>query len=288
MNILVVGGTRFVGKHLVDTLLSKGHKVTIATRGRTADDLGSKVNRIIIERTDPESLVRALGKTFFDIIFDSLAYCSNDVKYLLDIAKCDKYIMTSSTAVYEKHIDTREKEFDPLNKKLIWCGRTDYPYDEIKRQAECALWQEYSHVNAVAVRFPFIIGKDDYTKRLFFYIEHIVKGIPVFVDNYDNQISFVRSDEAGKFLASFIDNNFCGPINGSSEQTISIHDIVDYVKLKTGKSLLLTSNGDKAPYNGESEYSINIARAKKLGFRFTPLHEWIYDLIDFYIQQADM
>jgi hypothetical protein len=33
MNILVLGGTRFMGKHLVSTLLRKGHKITIATRG---------------------------------------------------------------------------------------------------------------------------------------------------------------------------------------------------------------------------------------------------------------
>lgn len=115
----------------MNLLLSKGYQVTIATRGLSVDDLGDKVKRIIIERTHPESLEKA-----FDIIFDNLAYASNDVRYLLDIVNCDRYIMTSPAAVYNKHMDTKENEFDPVNKKLVWCNRRDFPYDEGKHQAE--------------------------------------------------------------------------------------------------------------------------------------------------------
>lgn len=51
-------------------------------------------------------------------------------------------------------------------KELIWCDRFAFPYEQIKRQAEYALWQKYSSRNWIAVRYPFVIGKDDYTKRL--------------------------------------------------------------------------------------------------------------------------
>lgn len=286
MNILVLGGTRFLGKQMVQVLLNKKHTVTIATRGRAIDDFGGNVNRIIIERTNPDDLKEKLATTHYDVVFDSLAYCSNDVKYILDVVNCNKYIMTSSTAIYDKHFDIKENEFNPIAKKLIWCDRTSFSYDEIKRQAECALWQQYPIFNAVAVRFPYVIGKDDYTKRLYFYVEHIIKGLPMFIDNIDNQLSFVRSDEAGAFLAFFAENNYSGAINGSSEQTISIKDIADYVKFKTGKAVVISSDGDKAPYNGESDFSINIEKAKALGFAFTPLKEWVYELLDFYIQEA--
>ena len=46
MKILVLGGTRFFGVHLVCALLEDGHEVTIATRGRTPDSFGSQVSRI--------------------------------------------------------------------------------------------------------------------------------------------------------------------------------------------------------------------------------------------------
>lgn len=283
MKILVVGGTRFMGKHLVCELLQNGHDVTIANRGITPDNFGDSVKRLRIEKTDSSNLKSIFLGRYYDIIFDCIAYCSNDVKALLDSVKCNKYIFISTTAVYDKHIDTKEDEFNPLSKALIWCNRSDFSYDEIKRQAECAVAQEYSHMKFIAVRFPFVIGIDDYTKRLYFYIDHIINGKPMFIDNYNNQMSFVRSDEAGKFLAFLADSNYCGTINGASEQTISLQEIAEYVRSKTGKLSVLSDEGDKAPYNGEAEYSINIDKTKELGFSFTPLKNWIYGLIDDYI-----
>ena len=47
MKVLVIGGTRFFGIHMVNELLSKGHEVTIATRGNAMDGYGSRVSRII-------------------------------------------------------------------------------------------------------------------------------------------------------------------------------------------------------------------------------------------------
>lgn len=175
MDVLVIGGTRYFGIYLVKELLTQGHNVTIATRGNVKDCYGDKVSRITFERTDADSVKKALSDRFFDVVYDKIAYCSNDVKYVLDVIKCNKYIMMSSTSVYEKHWNTKEDDFKPLEKKLIWCSRMDFPYDEIKRQAECALWQSYKNINAIAVRYPFVIGKDDYTKRLFFYVEHAIK-----------------------------------------------------------------------------------------------------------------
>lgn len=286
MDILVLGGTRFFGKHAVQALLARGHTVTIATRGRSADPFGDTVHRLMVERTDPESLRRLLNGRHYDTVIDDLAYCSNDVKYLLDVLSCSRYILTSSTAVYHKHMDTREEEFDPQDHQLVWCSRGEFSYDEGKRQAEAALIQKYPHFAAAAVRFPFVIGTDDYTNRLYFYVEHIIKGKAMNVDNMDCPMAFVRSDEAGAFLAFLAESSFCGAINGSSEQSISIRDIADYIFEKTGCVPLLSPDGDTAPYNGENAYSIHIGRAKELGYSFTPLKEWVYDLLDYYINNV--
>lgn len=284
MEILVLGGTRYFGKHMVRFLLEKGHTITIATRGQANDPFGSTVNRIIIERTDPERLREALRGKRYDVVCDSLAYSSNDVKYLLDAVRCDRYVMVSSTAVYNKHIDTREEEFDSGKEELVWCSRGDFPYDETKRQAENALWQTYPAVPAVAVRFPFVVGEDDYTNRLRFYVDCVRNGTPVSIDNPDSQMAFVRSDEAGAFLAFLAENSFCGAVNGSSEGTISVAEILAYIKSRTGKKAILSPDGEEAPYNGEKDYSINVDRAGRLDFRFTPLKAWIYDLLDRYME----
>ncbi len=284
MKILVMGGTRFFGIHMVNELLSKGHDVTIATRGNAPDEFGSKVKRVIIERTSEKSMKVALGGRHYDVVIDKIAYCSNDIKYVMESVDCDKYIHMSSTAVYEpKHMSIMESEFNGASKELVWCDRNAFPYEEIKRQAECALWQEYSNRNWIAVRYPFVIGRDDYTKRLLYYVEHTVKTIPMNIDNLNHQMGYIRSDEAGKFMAFLVDKDVRGAINGSSAGTISIREMIEYVEKKTGAKAVIDKTGDDAPYNGVPEYSINTEKAMGLGFRFSVLQDWIYELLDYYI-----
>ena len=189
MNILVLGGTRFFGIHMVNALLENGHDVTIATRGNASDPFGEKVKRILLDRTNPDSMKEALAEKHFDVVIDKLAYCSNDIKTALDVLDTDRYIHMSSTAVYNpKKVNTTEEDFDGLERPVIWCDRPDFPYDEIKRQAEYALWQKYSDMNFLAVRYPVVLGEDDYTNRLKFYVDHVVNQQPMYIDNLDYQI----------------------------------------------------------------------------------------------------
>ena len=68
--VLVLGGTRFFGKHLVEALLQEEHDVTIATRGVTEDSFGSAVKRIIIDREDGKLLEKCLEGKSYDIVYD--------------------------------------------------------------------------------------------------------------------------------------------------------------------------------------------------------------------------
>jgi nucleoside-diphosphate-sugar epimerase len=284
MKVLVLGGTRFFGVHLVNSLLSKGHNVTIATRGKASDLFGQDVERVIVERTCPDSLREVLGNRNFDVVCDNLAYCSNDVRYLLDSLKCDRYVMTSSASVYiTQHLNTNESEFNPLSYPIKWCSRPDYPYDEIKRQAEGALFQVYNKFPAVAVRFPFVVGEDDYTQRLYFYVEQTIKGNPMNLDNLNEQIAFIRSTEAGDFLSWTAEQRFTGFVNGNSTGTISLQEIISHVEQKTGKKALFSVEGLKGPYNGQKSFSLDIEHAKSLGYGFAELKGWVYELIDKYI-----
>ncbi|HBE86010.1 MAG TPA: hypothetical protein DDW53_12230 [Lachnoclostridium sp.] len=156
----------------------------------------------------------------------------------------------------------------------------------MKRLAECALFQAYPLQNSAAVRFPFVIGTDDYTKRLYFYIEHVVKEIPMFIDNIDAQMEFVSSDEAGRFLAFLAEQECTGAFNGSNTGTISLREIIAYVEEKTGRRTVLSKAGDNGPYNGAPDYSLNTRLASEWKFDFSPLKSWIYDLIDKFIQEA--
>lgn len=287
MNVLVLGGTRYFGIPMVKELVNTGQEVTIATRGRASDPFGDSVKRILLDRTNPQSMREALAGTHYDVVIDKIAYCSEDIRNLMEVVDCDRYIYMSSTSVYDpKRMDTVENDFDGHAREAIWCDRAAFPYEEIKRQAEYALWQAYPDRNWVAVRYPFVIGGDDYTGRMRFYVEHALRGIPMFIDNIDAPMGFIRYDEAGRFLAFLVDHAFRGAVNGSSAGTISLREILDYVEQKTGRSAVLAADGDEAPYNGEPAYSINTDRAEKMGFHFSDLKDWIYDLLDRYIEDT--
>lgn len=281
MKILVLGGTRFFGIRMVQDLLKMGHEVAIGTRGLSKDPFGEQVKRITLDRSNGESLRQALQGKRFDLVIDKIAYCSNDIKRLLDFVDCQKYIYMSTTAVYApKKINLVEEDFDPLAMDLVWCERKDFPYGQVKMQAEAAITQKYPGQKYIAVRYPVVLGKDDYTKRLLFYAEHVARSIPMYIDNLDAQMSFIRSDEAGAFMAFLADKNFCGAVNGASKGTVSLREIIEFLEKKTGKKALLSADGEAAPYNGESEFSVNTDKAKALGFEFSDVNDWIYDLLE--------
>lgn len=284
MNILVLGGTRFVGVHLVKNLLENNNTVTVATRGITK--LPSHTNHLVVNRMDYNSMKSIFKDKIYDVVYDSLAYCSNDVKIALDNIKYKRYIMTSSMAVYNLHQNTVESDFQPQDKKLIWCNREDLPYNKAKQSAECAVVQIYSKQEAVLVRFPFIIGKDDYTKRLYSYVSNIVNEIPMNIDNLNSQMSFITSNEAGRFLSFLSASNITGAINGACSGAISLKEIIDYLEKKLNKKAIISKDGEIGAYNGTDSYSANTDKAMSIGFKFENLHNLIYDLLDYYIYKV--
>lgn len=284
MKILVLGGTRFFGIDMVNALLENGHDVTLAIRGNTTAVFGSRVSYIFLDRHNEASVKAALDGKYFDIVIDKIAYCSNDVKYLLDAVCCERYIQMSSTAVYtDLTINTEEQQFNPQTYMLRMIDREDDEYGEVKRQAECAVIQMYPDIKTTFVRYPIVLGRKDYTNRLRAYVESIIKEEPMYIDNMDSRMSFILCEEAGKFLAYLVDHDYEGAINGANDGTISIREIVDYICQKTGKQPVLSKNGAAMPYNGMADYSINTNQAQKLGWQFTDIHTWLFELLDYYI-----
>jgi nucleoside-diphosphate-sugar epimerase len=286
MNILIIGGTKFMGIHLVNSLIKLNYNVTIATRGITKDLFGNKVQRVIIERTDKASIKKALQNKHYDIVYDNQAYSSNEVMYILDNVSCDKYIQISTVSVYYPNMKLNqiEVDFDPTKYPLKYCNRNDFDYDETKRQAECAIFQLYKHIPSISVRFPLVIGEDDYTKRLYFYVEHIIKGIPMYIDNINTRLSFIMSHDAGAFLAWLANIDFSGTINATNVGSVTLADIISYIEEKSGKKAIISNTGEPASYNGFGDFSLDVAKARELGYEFNELDNGLYNSLDLLIK----
>lgn len=280
MNALVLGGTGFLGTRLVNTLLEKGHRVSIATRGITRDAFGDRVHRIRADRTNQRSMAAAFRGTSYDVVYDNLAYEARDVSTVLDTVSCGFYVMASSAAVYALRPGLREGDFRAETYSPIRHGPGKSSYAEGKRAAESAMRREYASRKTLAVRFPVIMGPEDNTRRLLFYAEHLLAGRPMMIDNPDSPMSFIHAGEAARLLAFAAENQVEGALNAASKGTVSLREMLAYLEEKTGKTPLLEKEGDPAPYNGTGNYSLCLDRAEKLGFRFSRVRDWIFNLLD--------
>ncbi|MBP5605716.1 MAG: reductase [Ruminiclostridium sp.] len=282
MKILIVGGTRYFGIPMTNDLIEKGHDITIATRGKAIDRFGDRVSRIVFDRLDENSIITAFKGRSYDVIIDKIAYSSNDIKHLLDHVRCDKYILMSTSSVYtDIHADTGEHEFSADSYPLRWCGRADGDYAEIKRQAECALVQHYTGQKYIAVRYPVVFGRNDYTGRLNFYIEHIRNDRSMYIDDMDSRISFIHENDAGLFLSHLVGSEISGAVNGCSDGDISIREIINRIEQRLGKKALLAPDGEPAPYNGYPEFAtLDTSLAVQTGFRFSDVRDMFYQTID--------
>lgn len=280
MDILVVGGTRFFGIPMIEKILENGHHVTVATRGKAHNPFVGRTNQIIMDRTNPESVKSALQGKYYDVIIDKVAYASNDVKNLLENVDCGRYIQMSSCSVYlQDNSDIKEEEIFSESYNLKWNDRMD-DYAEGKRQAERAALEFKNIKDCTFVRYPIVMGPNDYTGRLKFYVEHVINQKSMYIDDLNSSMSFIYESDAGEFLAYLVEHQIEGAINGASDGAITPGQIVELIENKVGKKALL-GVGDIAPYNGVvSELTFNTDKAKSIGYKFSNIYDWINDLLD--------
>jgi nucleoside-diphosphate-sugar epimerase len=107
MKTLVLGGSTFVGRRLVDSLVRKGHEVTVLNRGKTASALPEGVARIVGDRTSTESMRNALGTDSWDAVIDVSGFVMaagggifEDLVDLMD-GRVGAYVFVSSIMAYE-------------------------------------------------------------------------------------------------------------------------------------------------------------------------------------------
>ena len=102
MDILILGGTQFVGKHLVFEALNRKHNVTIFNRGISNPNLFSNIECIIGDRNNDADL-KKLAKRKWDIIIDVPYFPMNVVKKSIDILyeSTNKYVFISTISVYD-------------------------------------------------------------------------------------------------------------------------------------------------------------------------------------------
>ena len=122
MKILVMGGTRFVGKSLVEKLIANNHKIDIFTRGN--NPLPDNVNFIQGDRNDFEDLSKLDNKKY-DLVFDISGRELEQTQTLIQKINqsFERYIYVSSAGVYKDIDELPITEDDPIDNESRHIGK---------------------------------------------------------------------------------------------------------------------------------------------------------------------
>ena len=180
LDLLILGGTGFIGPHEINYALSRGHRVTMFNRGKTAPDMFPDVERLIGDRGGD---LDALKGRDWDAVIDNSGFYPRHAKLsaeLLD-GHVGKYMFVASIDVYaEDSLTVEDDEFSAAYAVM------DDPTDESEspygpsygaRKALCE--QEVGRVfgdNAINIRPGIITGTGDPTERLRHWLERLVVG----------------------------------------------------------------------------------------------------------------
>src|SRR5689334_18499782 len=204
-DVLVIGGTRFMGYSLVWRLLLAGHRVTILNRGQTPDPFGSRVDRIQVDRTTP-AFVQALAGRRFDVAVDFAAFTGDDARGVLAAlgdGGVGHYIVISTGQVYLVRegcpIPSRESDYPgPVMPEPPMPGdEWDWRYGVGKREIEDVLAEAWERDGfpSTRLRIPVVNGERDRSGRLESYIRRLLDGGPVLLP--DGGMRHVRQIYSG-------------------------------------------------------------------------------------------
>ncbi|QUC56740.1 NAD-dependent epimerase/dehydratase family protein [Streptomyces sp. A2-16] len=285
--VLVIGGSRYVGKRLVARLLAAGDRVTVLNRGSSAAPPGTV--HLVADRDDESSLRRALGTRTFDVVVDQVCYTPRQaaIARRAFAGRVRRYVMTSTVEVYEYEDSialVREDAVDPttvpVDPELPWDDPAflDSHYGEAKRQAE-SVFSADPAFPFTAVRVAHVLGgDDDFTGRLAHYADRIRTGEPIAVPVDNQPATYIHVEEIADFLAWTVGQDFTGPVNAASHGLLRTEELCGAIAahLPEGKTVLqLVELGEVSPFSFTRSYGMDNFRATRLGFTFGDVRRWL-------------
>lgn len=198
MKLLVLGGTVFLGRHVVNEALARGHEVTTYSRGLHGE-ANPDAEHVIGDRKDPSGLTDT-----YDAAIDTSGYHPDDVakSAALDIGH---YVFVSTCNVYLDWPDKPVDEDSPVH-------QTGEGYGEHKAASERVL----PHGSAT-VRAGLIVGPHDNVFRLPWWVRRIAEGgkVPA-PGNPDQPMQIIDARDLATFLLDLAEQRISGAFNGTA------------------------------------------------------------------------
>ena len=216
MDILILGGTGFIGPHVVSRMLERGHNVTLFNRGRSNTHLFPEAEKLVGDRNGD---VAALEGRTWDAVLDNSGYTPDQVKLTVDLlaGSVDQYLFTSTRAVYRDFTADVMDEDATLGPDLPedqWEG-----YGPMKVLAERVVEEGFGE-RTLIVRPPIIVGPGDRTDRFTYWVDRIDDGGEVMAwGDPTDPVQFVDVRDLAEFYVHLLEQSTRGIFNAEGPES---------------------------------------------------------------------
>ena len=300
LDILVLGGTGFIGPHEINYARARGHKITMFNRGKTAPGMFPDVETLIGDR---DNQLDALKGRDWDAVIDNSGFFPRHARLSAELlyGHVDKYMFVSSISAYGEDLTVEDDEFSAPYAVM------DDPSDESEhiygpsygaRKALCE--QEITKVfgdKAVNVRPGIITGTGDPTERLRHWLRRMRAGNEILVPGQDDlPVQYIdAADMCGWMVRLLEDGSGSGPYNAvGAAEPYRAKPLLEGLCDATGSKSTLTwidwewirnetsENPNYGPWYGEGPLpfmQVNNDRAMATGLTFRPIADTAKDMI---------
>ena len=241
MHLLILGGTRFVGRHLAAAALEAGHRVTLFNRGLTHPGLFPRAEQL---RGDRDRDLSALAGRRWDAAVDCCGYRPEQVGAA---ARClagavERYVFVSTVSVYADFA-TGPDEGSPLKEPRDAAAndREDYRYGSLKALCEQAA-EEALPGRVLHVRPGLLIGPYDRTQRFTYWVRRVAAGGEVLAPGRpEHVLQLIDARDLAAWLLRVIAQGATGRYNATSPRgRLTFGGMLDSCRAVTGSDARFT------------------------------------------------
>ena len=301
MRILILGGTRFLGRHLVEAALDHNHEVTLFNRGKSNPALFPQLETIIGDR---EHDIERLNGRLWEAVIDVAGYLPRIVRLSADVLKenVTRYVFISSISVYENFRKVGITESDPVGKIQDETTEevTGETYGPLKALCEQAVQDIYGLERTLIVRPGLIVGPHDPTDRFTYWPVRVARGGDVLAPQKpEAPIQVIDVRDLSAFIIKLIEENAFGIYNATGpDYELTLGKLLDVSKQVSGSDAnirwasldFLNQNkveswSDMPTWVPDDEEGagfsrVDVSKAINAGLGFRPLEETVRDTLE--------
>ncbi|WP_022800109.1 NAD-dependent epimerase/dehydratase family protein [Deinococcus ficus] len=217
MDILVLGGTRFVGRHIVEAFLAAGHAVSVFTRGTSPDSDLPGAEHLRGDRNGGDAGHAALRGRTWDACVDVSGYTPRQLHASTALLRGQvaQYVFVSTVSVYAEQGRHPVREDDPLFPPAAddVTEVTGETYGPLKVRCE-QIVQEAFGPACVILRPQLVAGPGDYTARYPYWPDRVARGGTVLAAGADADfMQVIDARDLARFAVTAVEERLSGVFN---------------------------------------------------------------------------